>query len=76
MTQSELWAKFVERNPSFDGDGMVTLSARGLRKIFEQAWDRGETLGRETAQRAARDSFPRDPAFQHIFGTMFGNRNP
>lgn len=73
MTQSELWAKFVERNPSFDGEGMVTLSSRGLRKIFDQAWQRGETYGRESAQYDARKAFPRDPAFDHIFGTIFGN---
>lgn len=29
----------MERNPSFDGDGNVTLSARGLRKMFEQTWE-------------------------------------
>ena len=74
MTRSELWAKFVERNPSFDGDGMVTLSARGLRKIFDQAWDRGETHGRESTQRIASDPLTRDPAFQHIFGAIFGDR--
>jgi hypothetical protein len=39
MTREELWRKFTERNPSFDGDGMVTLSARGLRKLFNQTWD-------------------------------------
>jgi len=39
MTRDELWRKFAERNPSFDGDGMVTLSARGLRKLFRQTWD-------------------------------------
>lgn len=39
MTRDELWRKFAERNPSFDGDGSVTLSARGLRKLFRQAWD-------------------------------------
>lgn len=72
MTRSELWAKFVERNPSFEGEGTVTLSARGLRKMFDQAWDRGEAYGRESAQGEAREAFPRDPAFDHIFGTIFG----
>lgn len=76
MTRSELWAKFVERNPSFDGDGMVTLSARGLRKMFDQAWDRGETYGRESFQRTARETLPRDPAFRDIFGQFFGGREP
>lgn len=39
MTKNELWRKFAERNPSFDGEGSVTLSARGLRKLFRQTWD-------------------------------------
>lgn len=39
MSKAELWRKFAARNPSFDGDGAVTLSARGLRKLFSQTWD-------------------------------------
>jgi hypothetical protein len=39
MSRDELWRKFAARNPSFDGDGAVTLSARGLRKLFRQTWD-------------------------------------
>lgn len=55
---------------------MVTLSARGLRKMFDQAWDRGETYGREAFQRTARETLPRDPAFRDIFGQFFGGREP
>ena len=39
MSREELWRKFAGRNPSFDGEGSVTLSARGLRKLFRQTWD-------------------------------------
>jgi hypothetical protein len=39
MKKSELWAIYVKRNPSFDGDGNVTMTARGLRKFFETTWD-------------------------------------
>jgi hypothetical protein len=39
MKKSDLWKKYAERNPSFSGDGNVTLSARGLRKLFDQTWD-------------------------------------
>ena len=38
MKKSELWAIYVRRNPSFDGDGNVTMSARGLQKLFETTW--------------------------------------
>ena len=39
MKKSELWAIYVKRNPSFDGDGNVTMTARGLKKLFETTWD-------------------------------------
>jgi hypothetical protein len=39
MTRSQLWKIYVKRNPSFAGDGNVTMSARGLRKLFETTWD-------------------------------------
>jgi hypothetical protein len=39
MTKKQLWAVYTAKNPSFDGDGNVTLSAAGLRKMFNQTWD-------------------------------------
>ena len=39
MKKSELWAIYVRRNPSFDGDGNVTMTARGLKKLFDTKWD-------------------------------------
>lgn len=39
MTKRELWKIYSKRNPSFDSEGMITLSAAGLRKMFETTWD-------------------------------------
>ena len=39
MTKKELWKIYSKRNPSFDGEGNVTLSATGLRKMFETTWE-------------------------------------
>ena len=39
MKKSQLWKIYVAKNPSFAGDGNVTMSARGLRKLFDQTWD-------------------------------------
>jgi hypothetical protein len=39
MTKKELWKIYAKRNPSFDGEGNVTLSAAGLRKLFETTWE-------------------------------------
>jgi hypothetical protein len=39
MKKSQLWKIYVAKNPAFERDGNVTLSTRGLRKLFEQTWD-------------------------------------
>ena len=40
MTKKELWKIYSKRNPSFDSEkGNVTLSAVGLRKMFETTWE-------------------------------------
>jgi hypothetical protein len=39
MTKKELWKIYAKRNLSFDGEGNVTLSAAGLRKMFETTWE-------------------------------------
>lgn len=39
MKKSELWAIYTKKYPQFAGDGNVTLSANGLRKLFNQTWD-------------------------------------
>ena len=47
MTKEELWAIYVKRNPSFEGEGNVTLSKRGLRKLFDTTWDTAYFDGNE-----------------------------
>ncbi len=39
MKKSQLWKIYVAKNPAFERDGNVTLSTRGLRKMFDQTWD-------------------------------------
>jgi hypothetical protein len=39
MTKYELWEIYCTKNPSFEGEGNVTLSTKGLRKLFETTWD-------------------------------------
>jgi len=45
MTQQELWSAYCARNPSFSGDGEVTMSAGGLKKLFDQTWQFAEQHG-------------------------------
>jgi len=39
MTKKELWKIYSKRNPSFDSEGTVTMTAAGLRKMFDTTWD-------------------------------------
>ena len=39
MKKSELWAIYTKKYPQFAGEGNVTLSAKGLQKLFNQTWD-------------------------------------
>jgi hypothetical protein len=51
MTKKELWKIYSKRNPSFDGEGMITLSAAGLRKMFETTWEVAMYDGEETTSK-------------------------
>jgi hypothetical protein len=39
MTKNELWEIYCTKNPSFEQEGNVTMSTKGLRKLFETTWD-------------------------------------
>lgn len=45
MKKEALWAAYVSKNPSLNGSGNVTLSAAGLRKMFNQTYDKGHEQG-------------------------------
>ena len=39
MKKEELWNIYIKKNPQFAGEGNITLSKRGLRKLFDTTWD-------------------------------------
>ena len=67
MTKKELWKIYSKRNPSFDGEGNVTLSAAGLRKLFETTWEVAMSDGEEesTSKQPAAGNLD---ALKQIFG--------
>jgi hypothetical protein len=67
MTKKELWKIYSKRNPSFDGEGMITLSAAGLRKMFETTWEIARYDGEEepTSKQPAAGNLD---ALKQIFG--------
>jgi len=67
MTKKELWKIYAKRNPSFDGDGNVTLSAAGLRKMFETTWEVAMYDGEEEPT-SKQPASPNVDALKQIFG--------
>lgn len=68
MKKSQLWKIYCEKNPAFERDGNVTLSTRGLRKLFDQTWDLAYEQGEpENAQPPVIDSKSVDD-LRKIFG--------
>lgn len=63
MTKSELWATYVKRNPSFEGRDNITISPKGLKKLFDQTWEMAQ-------ERPIKKSISVD----NIFGDIFGKR--
>ena len=42
-SKKQLWQEFCRQNPKFaDEQGTVTLTTRGLRKMFDLTWDRAQ----------------------------------
>jgi hypothetical protein len=68
VKKSQLWKIYVAKNPAFERDGNVTLSTRGLRKLFDQTWDLAYHEGEpEDAPPPATDSRSVDD-LRKIFG--------
>ena len=68
MKKSELWKAYVAKNPSFAGNGNVTLSAAGIRKLFDQTWDIAYEEGEPEEQGNQRNPNPAVEDLMNIFG--------
>ena len=72
MTKNELWRIYVKRNPSFEGDGNVTMSAKGLRKLFDTTWDTAYYDGEDDYVEKTGQSFQHGSASINDLMSMFG----
>ena len=79
MKKDELWAKYAASNPSFDVDGgNVVMTAKGLRKLFDQTWDIAESRGFENGKAwqknvdDAENKKKADNPYGGIFDGIFG----
>jgi hypothetical protein len=71
MTKEELWKVYSNKNPSFNGRGNVTMSAKGLRKLFDTTWDIAMYDGEEEEEEEPRpyhSSSASVDALKSIFG--------
>ena len=71
MTKDELWAIITDRNPRLTGDRPVTLSPRGLKKLFDTGWERGYKQGMTTGMAIAGRDAHRDDPLSALFGGIF-----
>lgn len=74
MTKDALWAKYCERNPVFSNpDAKLSMSGRGLRKLFEQTYDIAHAQGVRNGKALSDMSKPKDAkgSFESMFGSLF-----
>ncbi len=69
MKKSQLWKIYTAKNPAFERDGNVTLSTRGLRKMFDQTWDYAIHEGEEENEPTPQ---PENPAAVADLMKIFG----
>jgi hypothetical protein len=68
MKKSQLWKIYCAKNPAFERDGNVTLSTRGLRKLFEQTWDYAFHEGEDEIENAPVNDSKAVDDLRKIFG--------
>ena len=66
MTKEQLWKIYSDRTPSFNGSDRISMSAAGIRKMFEQTWEIAYQAGIEDHVPQERMSPP--PGFEDLFG--------
>jgi len=72
MTKEELWKIYSKKNPSFNSDGNVTMSAKGLRKMFDTTWEIAMYDGNEEPVEKTRQNFQQESASVDILKSIFG----
>jgi len=72
MTQSDLWSIYTTKNPTMGTDDStpITLTSRGLKKLFDTTWEQAHEVGFENgkAYAKAHESKPMDNLFNDLFG--------
>jgi hypothetical protein len=72
MTKEQLWKIYSRKNPSFNGDGNVTMTAKGLRKLFDTTWEIAMYDGEEEPVEKTSQNFQQESASIDILKSIFG----
>lgn len=79
MTSSELWSIYTTKNPKMgtNDDTQITLTSRGLKKLFETTWERAHEAGFENGKAwektQTQSKSKSDP--MSIFDEVFGKKS-
>ena len=72
MTKEQLWKIYSRKNPSFNGDGNVTMTAKGLRKLFDTTWEIAMYDGEEEPVEKTSQNFQQSQASLDALKSIFG----
>ena len=72
MTKEQLWKIYSKKNPSFNGDGNVTMTAKGLRKLFDTTWEIAMYEGEEEPVEKTSQNFQQSQASLDALKSIFG----
>ena len=67
MQSTELWAIYVRRNPAFEESETITMTKAGLRKFFEQTYEKAHRQGFDNGV-AWQERQPKASIFEQMFG--------
>jgi hypothetical protein len=58
MNKEDLWLVYCKKNPSFEGEGNITMTKNGLKKLFDETYNQAHQEGNKSS-----NSKPTSPDF-------------
>ena len=71
LRKEQLWQKYIDKNPHWLTDG-VKLTPAGLKKLFDQTFDRGHALGFANGKAIAARPKKNKNGVEDMIDNMFG----
>lgn len=74
MKQDQLWKIYTDRNPQFLTEEQVTMSSAGLKRLFDQTYEKAHEQGVKDGR--AQEQMANHGGKGDIFDQMFGGKKP